>query len=161
MATSAAPEQEAAGSADPSAPGMSLALLGLAQAVDAVYGDVARGLGLTPPQARLLCRCLSNPSVGELAGQLHCDPSNVTRHAERLATRELLVRRNDEHDGRIARLSLTRTGQDLVEQIRNHATAELTRRLDAAAPPLPGETAHVLRELTERLTREATAPGQR
>ena len=89
---------------------------------------VAAKLELSPAQCHLLH--LIEPDhempMGQLAGALSCDASNVTGLVDRLECRGLLQRRSSDEDRRVKVLSLTPLGV----RIR---TAMLERM--AAAPP--------------------------
>ena len=68
-------------------------------------------LDLTPPQAHLLRELVSGPRpMGELAGRLSCDASNVTGLTDRLEARGLVERRPSPGDRRVKVLLLTEEG---------------------------------------------------
>ncbi|MGE3841756.1 MAG: MarR family winged helix-turn-helix transcriptional regulator [Vicinamibacterales bacterium] len=69
--------------------------------------------GLTGPQ-RLVVRLLGRTpgiSAGELAAELHLDPSTLTGILQRLENRRLVQRQRDPADARRLRLSLTSKGE--------------------------------------------------
>jgi len=77
--------------------------------------SVASELKLNPPQL-LALQWLEEPlPMGELAGRLHCDSSNVTGIVDRLEKRGLVERRPGEHDRRVKLLVLTEEGQRMRE----------------------------------------------
>ncbi|MGI8594696.1 MAG: MarR family winged helix-turn-helix transcriptional regulator [Solirubrobacteraceae bacterium] len=77
--------------------------------------SIASELELNPPQLFAL-QWLEEPlPMGELAGRLHCDNSNVTGIVDRLEHRGLVERRPDERDRRVKLLVLTEEGQRLRE----------------------------------------------
>ncbi len=79
--------------------------------------SIASELELNPPQL-LTLQWLEEPlPMGELAGRLHCDSSNVTGIVDRLETRGLVERRADERDRRVKLLVLTEEGQRLRELV--------------------------------------------
>lgn len=81
---------------------------------------VAAEFGLTPPQLFAL-RTLDpdNPvPMGELAGQLRCDSSNVTGLVDGLAAQGLVERRESEHDRRVRLLVVTERGAEVRERLR-------------------------------------------
>ncbi|MFN8216388.1 MAG: MarR family transcriptional regulator [Solirubrobacterales bacterium] len=84
--------------------------------------DVARGLGLTPATLSALLRLPQPRTMGEIAEQLRCDPSNVTGIADALEARGLGRRRPAEHDRRVKALELTAKG----ERLRRRAMGELS-----------------------------------
>lgn len=68
-------------------------------------------LDLTPPQAHLLRELVAGPRpMGELAGRLSCDASNVTGLTDRLEARGLVERRPSPGDRRVKVLLLTEEG---------------------------------------------------
>jgi DNA-binding MarR family transcriptional regulator len=76
---------------------------------------VAQEFGLTPPQlhiVRLLGETETLP-MGELAGLLFCDASNVTVLVDRLEERGLIERRTDSNDRRVRLIALTDKGSKL------------------------------------------------
>ena len=67
---------------------------------------------LTPPQGHLLHELAPGPRpMGELAGRLSCDASNVTGLTDRLEARGLVERRPAPGDRRVKVLALTGEGQ--------------------------------------------------
>ena len=77
--------------------------------------SIASELELNTPQL-LTLQWLEEPlPMGELAGRLHCDNSNVTGIVDRLEKRGLVERRPAEHDRRVKLLVLTEEGQRLRE----------------------------------------------
>ncbi|HEV2999106.1 MAG TPA: MarR family transcriptional regulator [Solirubrobacteraceae bacterium] len=104
------------------------------------FERVSRELGLSAQQAELLCAAMRPAAVGDVARVLHCDRSNVTRLADRVAERGLLTRRPGDTDGRVTVLELTPEG-DL-----------LARRFIAA---LESELDDLLATWTERRKRDA------
>lgn len=74
-----------------------------------------RAIGLTGPQ-RLVIRLLGQSpglSAGQLASELHLDPSTLTGILQRLESRRLVAREKDPGDARRLRLSLTARGEAL------------------------------------------------
>ena len=55
--------------------------------------------------------------MSALAGELHCDPSNITGITDRLEARGLIERRNAAHDRRVKLLALTPEGEAVRERI--------------------------------------------
>lgn len=73
----------------------------------------AAAFGLTHQQAWAL-RILDEPRpMGELAGAMRCDASNVTGIVDRLEKRGLVERRVDPDDRRVKRLAVTPAGRAL------------------------------------------------
>jgi DNA-binding MarR family transcriptional regulator len=86
-------------------------------------------LGLSFPQAHALkvLRPGHPIAMGELAGGLHCDPSNITGIVDRLGDRGLVERGSAPGDRRVKTLMLTEEG-----------TALRMRLLDRLSEPPPG-----------------------
>jgi DNA-binding MarR family transcriptional regulator len=75
--------------------------------------ECAASFELSPPQAMAL-RALETPlNMGDLAGILHCDASNVTGIIDRLETRGLAERRPQPGDRRVKQIALTAEGERL------------------------------------------------
>jgi DNA-binding MarR family transcriptional regulator len=80
--------------------------------------EVSHRYDLTPQQALVMDRLVTRQSMGELADDLACDPSNVTGLIRRLEQRGLVARVADENDRRTKWLSLTAAGMDMREAFR-------------------------------------------
>jgi DNA-binding MarR family transcriptional regulator len=97
---------------------------------------VANEFELSPPQLNVM-RMLE-PGVelpmSALAGQLYCDPSNVTGIVDRLEARGLIERRADPEDRRVKRIVITRTGARMRERMlaRLYEPPEALERLSAS-----------------------------
>jgi DNA-binding MarR family transcriptional regulator len=99
----------------------------LRQAHGITFGeyDVLLRLGRTPERAL---------RMSDLAERVLLSPSGVTRLVDRLAARDLLERRTDPTDARVALASLTTEGSRLLRRaarthlrgIREHFTSRLT-----------------------------------
>ena len=117
---------------------------------------VTRGLhdlDLTDPLADALWAL--DPDAGPVsrrvvAERLHCDPSNVTFLADRLAERGLVTRVEDPADRRVRALALTDAGREA--RARVHAI--LQEGLYAAGLDQAGQ-----RSLLALLTPDASGPG--
>ncbi len=73
--------------------------------------EIARQLGLTPAGLGAV-RVLDEPrTMGEMAGFLHCDPSNVTGIVDGLEEKGLAARRPAERDRRVKLIELTAAGR--------------------------------------------------
>ena len=70
----------------------------------------------------------------DLAQALGVDPSTTTRMCDRLAAKNLIVRRRDEADRRIVMLSLSAPGRRLVERVTDRRRREIEQILDAVDP---------------------------
>lgn len=81
-------------------------------AYDAAYDRAAQANGLSAAQACLLDRLTGGSrSMGELAVELLCDPSNVTQLVARLESRGSVTRVPDPADRRVKRVSITAAGR--------------------------------------------------
>src|SRR5215472_7958425 len=97
-------------------PGIPPVLGRLRVALDEVYAAASQQVGLTVPQAELLCAALRPTAIGDLAHLLRCDRSNVSRLVDRAARRGLLERGVEESDGRMSVVELTVRGRRLAER---------------------------------------------
>lgn len=87
---------------------------GLAWRMRQHFAERVAELDLTPPQAHLVRELAGGARpMGELAGMLHCDASNVTGLADRLEHRGLLERLPSPGDRRVKVLVLTTAGEEL------------------------------------------------
>ena len=94
------------------------AFLGLSGRMRQHFAERVAEFDLTPAQAHLLRELAGGPRpMGELAGQLHCDASNVTGLADRLEQRGLVERRPSPGDRRVKVLVLTHDGEQLQRSL--------------------------------------------
>jgi len=77
---------------------------------------------------------LGNPTLGELAATEQVQPPSMTRQVETLVGRGLLAREVHPGDRRIARVSLTPSGQRILHRNRTVRTAFLAARLKRLPP---------------------------
>lgn len=86
---------------------------------------LAAELDLSPAQCQLLNQIEPGRPIpmGQLAGALSCDASNVTGLADRLESRGLIERRPSEQDRRVKVLSLTPLGARLRAALLERMTA--------------------------------------
>ena len=81
-------------------------------AYDAAYDRAAQAVGLSAAQACLLdTLARGSRSMGELAAELLCDPSNVTQLVSRLEARGSVTRVPGSADRRVKRVSITTAGR--------------------------------------------------
>jgi len=108
---------------------------------------MAAELELSPAQCHVLN--LIEPGrpipMGQLAGALSCDASNVTGLVDRLESRGLIQRRPSEEDRRVKVISLTPLGARL--------RASLIERMTAAPPTLGKLSVDEQRALVKLLRR--------
>lgn len=100
------------------------ALLGVMHIIHAHTERCAADLGLTALQAITLFHLhQSGPRpMRELAAEQHCDPSNITGLADRLAARGLVERQADPGDRRVKLLALTPEGEAVTTRLGELAT---------------------------------------
>jgi MarR family transcriptional regulator, organic hydroperoxide resistance regulator len=108
---------------------------------------IAQEFELAPQQIAALKALGERGSIpmSELAGELHCDTSNVTGIVDRLEQRGLVVRRSAPHDRRVKLLELTARGVELG--------SEVGRRMSRPPPELAALPAADQRALRDTLRR--------
>jgi MarR family transcriptional repressor of emrRAB len=97
-------------------------------ALDDAFVRASRELDLTAQQAELLCAAMRPTAVGDLAQQLRCDRSNVSRLVDRASKRGLLQRRGAQ-DGRVTIVELTTDGDQLARRFITSLEAQLAPAL--------------------------------
>ncbi|HEV7563969.1 MAG TPA: MarR family transcriptional regulator [Solirubrobacterales bacterium] len=113
--------------------------------------EIARKLGLTPPGLGAL-KLLDEPrTMSEIAGFLHCDPSNVTGIVDGLEEKGLAERRPSERDRRVKLIDLTAEGR----RLRTRLTREMEKP-PAWIEALSDSDQRALRDLLRRAA-DATA----
>jgi len=129
------------------------ALLGVMNVMREHLERCAAEHGLSSQQAVSLFRLglVDTISMRELAGELHCDPSNVTGIADRLEDRGLMSRDVRAEDRRVKLLSLTDAGRAL--------RAELGDQVNREVPGLSALGAADQRELLRILLEVLDAAG--
>jgi DNA-binding MarR family transcriptional regulator len=115
---------------------------------------IAREFDLRPSTFAAL-RALEQPrTMGELAGVLHCDNSNVTGIVDSLEDKVLAVRKPSEADRRSKVVELSGQGEALLSRLKH----------ELAKPPawvknLSEEDQEALREILERAVETQPPPG--
>ena len=91
----------------------------LARAINQVWDDAFRPLGLSPAHAYLMRVVLNSPGIAQknIAQELGLAPSTVTRFVDTLVTRGLLERRQGEGDNRESAVYPTRAGMALQKDL--------------------------------------------
>jgi DNA-binding MarR family transcriptional regulator len=105
----------------------SRALVGMAiRSIDSAAGDV------TIAQHRVLVVLAARgpQTVGDIAAELAVNPSNGTRHCDRLYRLGLVNKQRSRTDGRIVEVSLTREGMQLLEAVTEQRRREITAVLE-------------------------------
>lgn len=93
----------------------------------ALIGTVVRSVAAAPvevtvAQHRLLVLLAAHgpQSVGQIAEQLGVNPSNASRHCDRLQRLGLVARSRSAEDGRVVRIGLTHDGRRLLDAVTDH-----------------------------------------
>ena len=92
--------------------------------------------GLTPSQASALAGVerLGSPTLGELAARESVQPPSMTRIVGALEDLGHVARVVDPSDRRVARITLTPSGEDVLAHIRSLKNAFLAERVAALEP---------------------------
>jgi DNA-binding MarR family transcriptional regulator len=116
---------------------------------------VATEVGLSPPQLfALLALTPGEPApMGDVAGVLRCDASNVTGLTDRLEARGLVERRPAPHDRRVRHLVLTDAGAAM--------RARIARELEEPPAGFAALTDAEARALRDLLRKVAAADSPR
>lgn len=130
---------------------VSRALGRLRVALDDAYARAGRDHGLTAQQAELLCAARSPAAVGDLARVLRCDRSNVSRLVDRAAGRGLVERAGDDQDGRVSRIRLTASGEQLAADFVGSLEAQLAPLVATWPPGRRRAAARLAHEIAEAL----------
>lgn len=131
-------------------------------ALDDAYQRASRELGLTAPQAELLCAAINPAAVGRLAQRLRCDRTNVTHLVDRAAERGWVERRADDEDARLSLISLTPDGQRLARRFIARLEAQLRPLLTEWSGKRQQAAIEILTELAGQLDRGGPeSPAQR
>lgn len=130
----------------------SRALVGIA-----VRSIAAAPVDVTVAQHRLLVLLAAHgpQSVGEVAEHLGVNPSNASRHADRLQRLGLVQRTRSTEDGRVVRIELTGAGRRLLDAVTQHRREEL----DALAARLPHDDAAALAAALRQLNAAMHEPA--
>lgn len=126
-----------------------LRLVGLTRAH---FDEVCADFGLSPPQGHVLYALAPGRSVamGELAGHMRCDASNITGLVDRLEAKGLVERRASASDRRVKTLAVTPEGTEVREK--------LAARLGEGPPSvaaLEEEDREALRKVVRKVVGEA------
>lgn len=119
------------------------------------YLRASRQLGLTAPQAELLCAAMQPTAVGGLAKTLRCDRTNVTHLVARALERGWVERRSNDQDRRSSIIALTPTGEQLAHRLIARLEAQLEALLATWPPVRKQDAAATLTEIANELDRTA------
>ena len=92
-------------------------LFGATELTRSRFEELCRRFSMTPVQARALLALGQPAPMRTLAGQLACDPSNVTGIADRLEARGLVRRTTAPEDRRVKLLVPTAKGEEVRDQL--------------------------------------------
>jgi DNA-binding MarR family transcriptional regulator len=114
-----------------------------------------RPYDLTQVQFYALQKLAEEPKMlSQLSKELLCDPSNITRVADILERKGLIVRRRDENDRRVTLAELTAEGHELYSEVQQ-AHEDFTRqRLNILNPSEQAHLYSLLDKLSEGLTQQ-------
>jgi DNA-binding MarR family transcriptional regulator len=124
-------------------------------ALDDSYSRASRELGLTAPQAELLCAAMRPATVGRLAETLRCDRTNVTHLLARAVQRGWIERRSNDHDRRSSVIALTAAGEQLARRFIARLEAQLEALLATWSQPRKQDASAILLEIATELDRTA------
>jgi DNA-binding MarR family transcriptional regulator len=122
-------------------------------ALEDAYLRASHELGLTGPQAELLCAAIRPAAVGQLAQLLRCDRTNVTHLVDRAAERGWIERRDHETDRRVSLVSLTSDGQRLARKFIESLEAQTSPLLASWSAKRQQAAVELLTELADQLDR--------
>ena len=120
-------------------------------ALDDAFTRASRELDLTAQQAELLCAAMRPTAVGELAEQLRCDRSNISRLVDRAARRGLLDRAVDDEDARVSVVHLTPAGDRLARRFLEALEAQTAPLLAGWSAQRRRTAAQILGEIADAL----------
>ena len=98
----------------------------------AVQSLAAAPVDVTLAQHRVLVLLASRgeQQIGEIATELRVNPSNATRHCDRLQKLGLITRRRSVADGRVVQVALTDAGRKVVAAVSDARREEISRVLE-------------------------------
>jgi len=126
-------------------------------ALEDSYLRASRELGLTGPQAELLCAAMRPAPVGRLAETLRCDRTNVSHLVERAVERGWVERRSNDQDRRSSVIALTPAGDQLARQFIGRLEAQLAPLLGAWSEDRQRDAAAILGRIASELDRASLA----
>jgi DNA-binding MarR family transcriptional regulator len=97
-------------------------------------GDVAEEVTLTQYRTLVVLASRGPQSLAELAQAVDVTSPTATRMCDRLIKKGLVLRRHERGDRRLVRLTLAKSGRELVDVVTQRRRAEITH-LMAAVPP--------------------------
>lgn len=116
------------------------------------FERAAEAEGLTLAQARVLGFAVTPSSMGEIAYQFGCDPSNITAKVDRLIELGFVERQPHPQDARIKRIAATGRGIQTAIRLcqRRLWLAETLKRLNRREIKLVQDALKLLRRVERR-----------
>ena len=118
----------------------------------------AHELGVTSTQASLLAAIQRSPGIGlgELAAQEHMSAPTLVCHIDKLEAAGLVERvRSNPNDRRRVDLSVTTSGSQVLQTLRERRTAWLAARLETLTPGALAAVAAAIEPLQQLARRDA------
>jgi DNA-binding MarR family transcriptional regulator len=120
-------------------------LFWLSVVIQRKYAQICSDFDLTPSQATLICALRNEPrQMADLASALGMTKNALSQLVDRTARRELVVRTNSPHDGRVVMLSTSPSGKVLAETVYS----EIAKRLPEIANDLDARDQHDLERVS-------------
>jgi DNA-binding MarR family transcriptional regulator len=114
-------------------------------------GDVAEEVTLTQYRTLVVLASRGPQSLADLAEAVDVTSPTATRMCDRLIKKGLIARRHDRGDRRLVRLTLAKTGHELVDAVTKRRRVEIARLLGA----IPAKQQAALVDSLQRLTAAA------
>jgi len=114
-------------------------------------GEVADEVTMTQYRSLVVLASRGPQSAAALAEAVDVTPPTATRMCDRLVRKGLVVRRHEQGDRRLIRLTLAKKGRDLVASVTERRRIEIVRLLAA----IPGEQQRALVDALQHLTEAA------
>lgn len=111
-------------------------------------GDVADEVTMTQYRTLVVLASRGPQSAAALAEAVDVTPPTATRMCDRLVRKGLIVRRHEQGDRRLIRLTLAKKGQDLVADVTERRRFEIARLLAAIPTEQQGALVEALQHLT-------------
>ena len=111
-------------------------------------GDVADEVTMTQYRTLVVLASRGPQSVAALAEAVDVTPPTATRMCDRLVRKGLIVRRHEQGDRRLIRLTLAKKGQNLVADVTERRRIEIARLLAAIPTEQQGALVEALQHLS-------------
>jgi DNA-binding MarR family transcriptional regulator len=120
--------------------------------VSQAFARKLEGLGVTVAEWVLMRQLLDDEALApsRLAERMGMTRGTISKLADRLITKSLLVRTADPQDGRAHTLSLTRAGRSMVPKLATLADSNDAEFFDHLAPKQRAALLRTLREIVEK-----------